>query len=229
MTEPPSPRVCAVCGTPARPPFRAPPPELAPDLDLRPGEPTRSTLGRWIATCRGCGAAAPDLAALPVEAAAIVRSDAYQAVRATPAAALAFLRWAMLCPPAQRAEALLQAAWAADDAGDDAAARSFRADAAACWGEPASLESALRLVDVLRRADDLVAADARAAGLEAAAPDENSARIVGFQRTLIAAGDTGRHLISSALRPPARMPHVAHGRREPKPGPGRFWKRLFGG
>ena len=92
MTQP----ACSVCGTPARPPFRAPTAELAPDLDHRPGEPTRSTLPRWITTCRRCGASGPDLAALPAGADDVVRSDAYRALR-TPGPAMPFLRWALIC------------------------------------------------------------------------------------------------------------------------------------
>src|SRR5437763_563145 len=122
MPEP----ACGLCGAPAPPPFRAPPPELAPELDLRPGEPARSTLSRWVLTCRSCGACAPDLAVLPAEAAATHA-------------------------------------------------------------------------------------------------DEGAEAILAFQRARIAARDAGRHLISSALRPPARTPHVAHGRAV-KPA---FWSRWF--
>ena len=73
------PGACAVCGTRAAPRFRMPRAEGSPDLDLRPGEPARGTLARWIAVCGGCGAAAPDLSVLPEDAAAIVRSVAYAA------------------------------------------------------------------------------------------------------------------------------------------------------
>jgi hypothetical protein len=55
--------------------------------------------------------------------------------------------------------------------------------------------------------------------------DERSEAVLAFQRARIAEGDTGRHLMSSALRPPARMPHVAHGK--PQSGAG-FFGRLFG-
>lgn len=226
-------RACAVCGTPARPPFRAPPPELAPDLDLRPGEPTRSTLPRWVATCRRCGASGPDLAALPAAAGAVVRSDAYRALR-TPGPAMPFLRWALICreagDSAGAAEATLQAAWALDDAGEDAAA--LRREAAALWGEPGDPESALRLVDVLRRAGEFAPALARADAV--AEPDENTARILAFQRERIAEADRGRHTIASALRPPARTPHVTHGKpvahgAAREAARGGFWRRLFGG
>ncbi len=207
-------RVCGICGAPAPAPFRAPAPELAPDLDLRPGEPTRSTLTRWLQTCRGCGAAAPDLSVLPAEALETVRSAAYRDPPDAPAEAVGFLRWAMLCAGHDRAEALLQAAWIADDSDIDA--RALRLRAAAFWGPPENAESALRLIDVLRRAESFDAAAAVVADVDAAAMDENSTRILAFQRARIAARDGGRHLLSSALRPPARMPHVAHGKASPR-------------
>ena len=207
-------RVCGVCGAPCRPPFRAPTAELAPDLDGRPGEPARSTLPRWIATCRTCGAAAPDLAALPPGAAATVRSEPYAALRSP------FLRWAAICEPAgdraAAAEAVLQAAWEADDAGVDGGPLRLRA--AALWeGDP------LRRLDVLRRAGAFAEAAALAGSLSGL--DDDAARIVAFQLDRIRAGDSGRHMLSSALRPPARTPHVTHGR----PASGGLWARLFGG
>lgn len=215
---------CSVCGAPVRPPFRAPAAELAPDLDHRPGEPARSTLPRWVATCRRCGASGPDLSALPDGAGDAVRSDDYRALRAS-GPAMPFLRWALICErtgdPAAAAEATLHAAWALDDAGQDAA--DLRRRAAALFGEPDDSEDALRLIDVLRRAGEFAAAASRAAALEGAVLDENSAAILAFQRDRIAAADPARHMISSALRPPARRPHVTHGQAEATG----FWGRLF--
>ena len=226
---------CAICGTPVRPPFRAPPAELAPDLDLRPGEPTRSTLPHWIATCRRCGASAPNLSVMPDGAGDFVRSAGYKTLR-VPGPAMPALRWAYLCEHlgrrAEAAEATLQAAWALDDAGQDAA--EVRRRAVALWGEPEGTEDTLRLVDMLRRAGEFAAAEARAALLDGAVQDENTAAILAFQRARIAEGDTGRHMISSALRPPARRPHVTHGQaRTPvqakaQEGGAGFWGRLFG-
>ncbi len=218
-------RACSVCGAPARPPFRAPTAELAPDLDHRPGEPARSTLPRWVATCRRCGASGPDFAVLPAGASEVVRSDDYRALRA-PGPAMPFLRWALICEwtgdPTGAAEATLHAAWALDDAGQDAT--ELRRRAAVLFGEPDGPEETLRLIDVLRRAGEFGAAVARAAVLDGAALDENSAAILAFQRDRIAAADPARYMISSALRPPARRPHVTHGRAEAAG----FWGRLFG-
>ena len=139
------------------------------------------------------------------------------------------MRWACICEAlgrqAEAAEAVLQAAWALDDAGQDAS--DLRRRAMALWGNPASTEDALRLLDMQRRAGDFTAAQARADALDGAAGDENTAAILAFQRARIAEGDTGRHMISSALRPPARRPHVTHGMQAPATGG--FWRRLFGG
>ncbi len=206
---------CAVCGTACRPPFRTPTAELAPDLDGRPGEPARSTLKRWIALCGTCGAAAPDLAALPPTAAAIV-SDAK--IQAEPDR---FLRWSLIAAALgdriAAAEAILQAAWLREDAGQDAS--ELRRRAAADWpGDP------LRRIDILRRAGAFAEADALAAGL--GGMDEDQRRIIAFQRERIAAADLARHSISSALRNPARTPHVSHVQKTTAT-PGLF-ARLFG-
>ncbi len=205
-TVPPK-RVCVVCGAPAPPVFRAPAPEIAPDLDLRPGEPARSTMDRWLQSCRRCGAAAPDLAALPAAARAVV-GDGWD--RMGPAA----LRWAALAEALGdtrgQADALLQAAWAADDSGDEAAAADLRRRVAALWGEAAEGETALRRLDVLRRAGDFAGAGVWGEVLAGRAMDETSAAILRFQRARIAARDAGRYLISAALPPPAHAPHVTH-------------------
>lgn len=207
---------CALCGTPTPPPFRAPPPEGSPDLDGRPGEPTRSTLRRWVQTCPGCGACAPDLSVLPLHAKAVVSSASYRAHPST------FERWAALvADTAEQPEALLQAAWLAEDEGFDGTA--LRRRALALWPTPADAEGLVRLADIQRTARLLHDA---AATLDRVppSPDDGLARIVAFERARIASADTGRHLLSSALRPPARTPHVSHG----KPVAGGFWSRLFG-
>jgi hypothetical protein len=105
----------------------------------------------------------------------------------------------------------------------------LRRIAASAWGEPVTTESALRLIDVLRRAGEFELARARAASLDPDAIDEVSAQVLAFQRARIAAGDAGRHLMSSALRPPASRPHVAS--RGPAAAPARkgLLGRLLGG
>jgi hypothetical protein len=224
MTEP----VCGVCGAPAKPAFRAPQPEIAPDLDMRPGEPARSTLRDWIQLCPRCGAAAPDLAALPAAARAVVGSDEYRILGTSVLEeTLPFRRWALICERtgdrAQQAEALLQAAWAADDAAAMTEPARLRTEVAALWEGSADVELGLRRLDVLRRAGQFEAADAWAASMSAREPDELARTIIAFQQARIASRDIGRHLISAALPPPAHAPHVSHGKRATTG----FWSRLL--
>ena len=218
---------CAACGAKIPGPFRAPQAELAPDLDLRPGEPTRGTLGEWLQTCAGCGAVAPNLAQLYGTAAAIVAAPAYRLVTG-PDYALPFLRWAAICQAAGDArntgEAFLQAAWAANDADDLANAALWRRLAAQAWAETESFELALRQIDALRRAGEFSQAEVAANRLAAQRPDETTLQLLGFQRARITANDAGRYLISSALLPPAHRPHVSHGKSATKG----FLARLFG-
>jgi hypothetical protein len=224
---------CAVCGAMVRPVFRAPAPELAPDLDFRPGEPARSTLRRWVTECSGCGSAAPDLSALAPQDAEVVRADPeYAALRAqAPIFARGFLLWALLCQRRgeawAQAEALLQAAWAADDAEETEWAAAWRQQAAAHWPDSAEIQPRLCLVDIYRRAGDFPDASAAAESLAHVQLDESSAAILAFQRRLIGERETGRQLLSSALRPPASRPHVSYNQSRPAPA-GSFWRRLFG-
>ena len=219
---------CGACGAAARSAFRAPQPDIAPDLDMRPGEPARSTLPDWIQVCPGCGAAAPDLAALPSSALAVVKSDDYRMLSTTVLEeTLPFRRWALICERigdrAQQAEALLQAAWAADDAAAMTEPAKLRAEVAVLWADTTDVELGLRRLDVLRRAGHFEAADAWAKVMTERGLDELAGLIVRFQRARIAAWDIGRHLISSALPPPSHAPHVSHGKRATTG----FWSRLL--
>ena len=220
--------VCAVCKIVVRPRFRPPQAEMAPDLDLRPGEPARSTLAQWVQVCPECGAAAPDLTDLPETACRIVRSDAWASCAGS-ADTLPFRRWALLLAPRDAADALLQAAWAADDAGEAAEAIQLRMDSAAMWDEVSDLNRACRRVDILRRAG---AFDAAAAWIQTIAPnatDEVTSAVLAFQQRRIEARDDGRYLLSAALRPPASAPHVSHGRRQSDtPKRGGLFGRLLG-
>ncbi len=219
---------CGICGAPARSAFRAPQPEIAPDLDMRPGEPARSTLPDWVQTCRRCGAAAPDLAALNAAAQAVVDSADYKALTASvQEETLPFRRWAMICERTgdseNQAEALLQAAWAADDAAAGTEAAQLRAGVAALWDGTTDMELGLRRLDVLRRAGTFDQAQAWADTLSARTTEETAVAIIAFQRARIQLRDVGRHLISSAMPPPSHAPHVTHGKRASTG----FWSRLL--
>lgn len=257
----PTPRpVCALCGATAAPRFRPPQPEGAPDLDMRPGEPARATLHQWLQTCRRCGATAPDLAAPDLVAPDLAAPDlAAPALTTPPVTARAhagngepawsdptrspFLRYAALCQAlgdrSGEAEAWLWAAWAADDAGDDATAAAHRHRVAALWAGPTQAGTnqagttqagttqagtALRRLDVLRRAAAWQQAEAWATEIAHQPWDDSARAIIAFQRARIAARDAGRYLISSALPPPAHAPHVTHVRQR-RPG---IMARLFG-
>ena len=228
--------LCAVCGAVVRPEFKAPAAELSPDLDFRPGEPARSTLRHWVAVCSGCGAAAPDLTKLTEADIEVVRNDPeYAALRdQAPPFARHFLLWALLSQrrgdawPA--AEALLQAAWAADDAEDAEWAQTWRLQAAEFWPGSREVQPRLCLIDMARRAGDFARAAVVAEALLEEPLDESSMAIVDFQRRLIADRETGRQLLSSALRPPAARPHVSYNQANADAGGGLggLFRRLFG-
>ena len=216
---------CGICGAPARTPFRAPIPEISPDLDMRPGEPAWATLPDWLQTCSGCGAVAPDLAALPAAAKAVVESASYRAMSAAGSEeTLPFRRWAALCRAAGDAdtavEASLQAAWAADDAAEMLEAARLRQDVAQAWDQPADQPTALRRLEVLRRSGDFAAADAWAATLAGRTLDAFGRAVLAFQRERIERRDIGRHLLSSALPPSLSQEAM------PRPA---FWTWLFRG
>ena len=226
MSKPAAPPViakCGVCGADVRPPFQIPSSDTSPDLDMRPGEPARSTLRKWLNVCPVCEAVAPDLSRLTQAAMVGMGVPGYFTTKA-PRSVMPFLRWSMLCVQTERAEALLQAAWAADDANEKQLAAQYRKQAAACWPEPMTIASSLRLVDVLRRAGDFDGAAVQAAALDGLDLDDSAVRLLAYQRKLIAARDGERHLLSSALPQPARMPHVAHVQEKQKSGG--FWSWL---
>jgi hypothetical protein len=195
---------------------------------MRPGEPARSTLTDWIQVCSNCRAAAPDLALLPPTMRAVVDSDDYKALTASALEeTLPFRRWALICERSgdrsNQAEALLQAAWAADDAAEMTEASRLRLEVAALWDGTEDVELSLRRLDVLRRAGAFAEADAWADRLAQRSNEETARSIIRFQRAHIAARDIGRHLISSALPPPSHAPHVSHGKRASTG----FWSRLL--
>jgi hypothetical protein len=214
---------CAVCGTGSRQtPFHPSPPEQAPDLDLRPGEPVRSTMARWLQQCPNCGYAAPNIGRAHPAAAQAVLAAPFRALMADasyPPLARRFLAWSHVLEETgalhAAAEACLQAAWVADDLNRPDLARAWRLEAVALWrsGPPLDSEQTVRVVDALRRAEAWEDADATAAALAKAGPPEAVAQVLALERRLIGAGDAGRHTVASALPPPLRRPHVAHQQR----------------
>ena len=233
---------CGVCGQESRQPgFRPPVPEQAPDLDLRPGEPVRSTMARWLQTCPHCGYAAPDITEAHPAGAQAVAAAPYRALiadTAHPVLARRFLAWAHVLEETgalhAAAEATLHAAWVADDLNRDDLARQWRREAVALWrsGPALDAEQSVRVIDALRRAADFAEAEGAAEALAALNPPEAVAQVVALEARLIMAEDTGRHSIASALAPPARRPHVTHQpkKRPPEGGGLKSWlRRIFKG
>ncbi|MFT8243194.1 hypothetical protein [Roseomonas sp. BN140053] len=233
---------CAVCGTESRQSRpRAQPPEQAPDLDLRPGEPLRSTMATWLQQCPHCGYAAPDISRVHPAVAQAVAAAPFRALvndTSHPALARRFLGWAHVLEESgalhAAAEATLQAAWVADDENQPELASLWRREAVALWraGPPLDHEQTVRVVDALRRARawDDAGASARAAAADA--PPEAAAQVLALEARLIAARDDGRHSVASALPPPSRRPHVAQRGTPSRPGAPGWWaqlRRWFGG
>jgi len=233
---------CGVCGQESRQPgFRPPVPEQAPDLDLRPGEPVRSTMSRWLQACPHCGYAAPDIAEAHPAGAQAVAAAPYRALiadTAHPVLARRFLAWAHVLEETgalhAAAEATLHAAWVADDLNRDDLARQWRREAVALWrsGPALDAEQSVRVIDALRRAGDFAEAEGAAEALAALNLPEAVAQVTALEARLITAEDTGRHSIASALAPPARRPHVTHQpkKRPPEGGGLKSWlRRIFKG
>ena len=161
----------------------------------------------------------------------VVQSAAYQAlsIDSRSEETLPFRRWAMICQavPAitdDAAEATLQARLGRGrrrrhDRGREIAPRRGRA-----VGERGRAATALRRLDVLRRAGEFAAVEALAAKLVSGGLSQPHAAVVAFQRQRIAARDVGRHLLSSALPASEHGPHATQVM-QPLP---TFWHRLFG-
>ena len=181
-------------------------------MDMRPGEPMRSTLRDWVQACGKCGAAAWDLSTLPAGTKAVVESAPYHALSLEAAEdTRLFRRWAMICVAAgdqeMAAETTLMAAWAADDGADMVEAAKLRRDVAALWGEPADLSKALRLLDVLRRAGEFAAVETLRAEAGGQWGDQWGNRRAGCVRC------RGRRVPARPRRGPRRRPPPALERR----------------
>jgi hypothetical protein len=212
--------ICAVCGTGSQqPPFRSLPPEQAPDLDLRPGEPVRGTMDRWLQQCPHCAYAAPQIAKAHPAAAQAVGAGPFRALIAEtshPPLARRFLAWAHVLEETgalhAAAEATLHAAWVADDLNRPDLARPWRLEAVALWraGPALEPEQTIRVIDTLRRTAMFDDAHATAEALRRRNPPAVVAEVLALELRLIEARDSGRHTIATALPPPARRPHVSH-------------------
>jgi hypothetical protein len=180
------------------------------DLDQRPPEMMRSTMGAWLQECPSCGYVAKDLCKGDAGERQFVNSEAYQALRTGPHASLLSCRFLLAAALARfrndREQAFyhtLSAAWIADDSGKLDLAREWRRQAADhVLSEGGTPDLRLRLLDVLRRCgawDDagLLAAEMTAEPLEYPMP-----RIVRFQLGKISERDVNCYSVEDALAGP---------------------------
>jgi hypothetical protein len=119
----------------------------------------------------------------------------------------------------------------ADDGGRADLAAAWRREAVALWrsGPPLDAEQTVRVVDALRRAEAWEDAEATAAELAQLSPPEPVGQVIALERRLVAAQDSGRHTVATALPPPARRPHATHQRRHIAGGGFIAWvRRLLG-
>ena len=128
---------CAVCGTLGRKAELTSTSSFGPpDLDLRPNGPARWALPFKVQRCDGCGYCAESIGAAPPGAADVVGSVVYRDVlerSKLPGLARSYFCAALVEEAAGRHEGaawdFLAAAWACDDAGARAQARSCRPSA----------------------------------------------------------------------------------------------------
>ena len=119
-------RTCAVCGTVNDYIELASTNTMGgPDLDFRPAEMMRSTMGLWIQTCRKCGYVSTKIDEPCILPAEWFRSERYRTsdgLEFVSPLADEFYKQYMICrensDTEKALEAVLHAAWACDDAND---------------------------------------------------------------------------------------------------------------
>ena len=205
---------CGLCGTPSKQNVAAASgTREAPDLDTRPGEPLRSTLKYWMQLCPECGYASSDISTIHDEAPGLIETEDYQRPlfdSTTPEIARPFFCHALILNHVkQYADAgwtALHAAWACDDAGDEASASRARELAVRYWkhgkrhgqafgDEPEEFALA---TDVLRRArkfEDALIACTEGIDLEDVPPMIH--HVLLFEKTLIQRRDSQRYSLAT--------------------------------
>jgi len=186
------------------------------DLDQRPAEMMRSTMGSWLQECPNCGYVAAALPQGDERDRLFVQTHNYAALCEFPQVSRLssrFLRRVAIDAARDDFEQAftntLCAAWDADDHDLDDVARSLRKTASGYLaGRPVeSIDLQLRLLDVLRRAADWAAATALARQMMSQRLDHPFAAIVRFQLGRIDSNDDACYTVSDALtadRSPAR-------------------------
>lgn len=180
----------------------------SPDLDRRPAGMARATIGDWLQECPFCGYVAESIDRGDAAARAFLETAEFRAASleptADPAARRFLVHAARAAHRGDRQAAFahtLSAAWVADDRRQHAVAAALRLKAAAHLGDGpiGSVDTRLKLLDVLRRASSWERAASLADQLAAEELEHPFAAIVSFHRRRIAACDSGRHTIAHAL------------------------------
>lgn len=180
----------------------------SPDLDLRPPQMKRSTMGAWLQHCPHCGYVSYDLS-IRVGDLSIVSGSAYQDVlndRRFPELARWFLAWALLTAtngPEDTAFARLRAAWVCDDSGQASLAVECRCLAAESFATLKPFEDSEKgitigavFVDVLRRAGNFTQAIQECETLLAYRNSVGILRqVLEYQQRLTTLEDTASHTI----------------------------------
>ena len=185
------------------------------DLDSRPPEMRRSTIGCWVQRCPVCGCCAADLEAVSESAGTLVESAHYRVQLQDedfPELANSFLCSAMLLEAddkyVEAAWASIHAAWACDDARAEASGtrsrdeavrlvRLVREEGLALTDQPSS-DPAI-LVDLLRRGGRFKEGVQEVDGALVHTDDETVRTLLRYQRSLLLKGDRGRYTVEAAL------------------------------
>lgn len=189
----------------------------APDLDLRPPEMQRSTMTFWVQECPHCGYCADDLGQPRPEAAAVVKSAAYQAQLKNPQfppLANRFLCSMLVADKAGLHEPAIRsahcAAWACDDANKTAESthartaalerlRKLKSAGKSIYDQKGT--DAVLLADLARRSGDFVAAVASAREGLALAPEAIVAAVLEFEIRLAEQKDAQCHTLAELPDP----------------------------
>ncbi|MEH6628619.1 MAG: hypothetical protein V7739_19445 [Motiliproteus sp.] len=203
---------CALCGsTVACPVLRSTNAFGSPDLDLRPPEMERSSMGLWLQECETCNYVAVDISKSADNARNIVTSDDYKQISDVKISNLGskFLRHALLCGnPKSRALSQLKAAWTCDDDHNDVVAATIRTAAAdELLGvidgnlSAENINTVFVLIDILRRCSRFDDAQCLILSLKENPEVKNNeilTKLVGFQSTLCSAKDKACYTVSEA-------------------------------
>jgi hypothetical protein len=187
-----------------------------PDLDFRPPEMMRSTMGSWVHECPGCAYCGESLDEADAEIVAIVKGDAFQSFRAGAAdfaqPAKKFHSAAFIAAEAgSLADAFhhtLHEAWSHDDSGDTVRAKAASLNAVdlmnqargegRCLFEEDGANDAVA-ADMLRRAGEFDrAVDACRKALPGRC-EEAVQRLLSFQLELCKMSDTAAHTMEEVL------------------------------